>query len=103
MSTADRESLEGKCALVTGGTKGAGAAIAARLGAAGATVVVTARTLPDDYPTPERFITADIATVDGAATVVNRLMAEGGVQIVVHNVGGSKAPSGGFAALTEQH
>jgi NAD(P)-dependent dehydrogenase (short-subunit alcohol dehydrogenase family) len=103
MSTADRESLEGKRALVTGGTKGAGAAIAARLGAAGATVVVTARTLPDDYPTPELFIAADIATVDGAATVVDRLMGEGGVQIVVHNVGGSEAPSGGFAALTEQH
>ena len=103
MSTADRESLEGKRALVTGGTKGAGAAIAARLGSAGATVVVTARTLPDEYPTPELFIAADIATVEGAATVVNWLTDEGGVQIVVHNVGGSEAPSGGFAALTEQH
>jgi len=103
MSTSDRDSLEGKRALVTGGTKGAGAAIAARLRAAGATVVVTARTLPDGYPTPELFIAADTATVEGANTVINRLTDEGGVDIVVHNVGGSGAPSGGFAALTEQH
>jgi NAD(P)-dependent dehydrogenase (short-subunit alcohol dehydrogenase family) len=103
MSTYDRESLEGKRALVTGGTKGAGAAIAARLRAAGATVVVTARTLPDDYPTPALFVAADIATVEGADTVVDRLTGDGGVDILVHNVGGSDAPSGGFAALTEQH
>jgi NAD(P)-dependent dehydrogenase (short-subunit alcohol dehydrogenase family) len=103
MSTPDRESLEGKRALVTGGTKGAGAAIAARLAAAGATVRVTARTLPDDYPTPEQFIAADTATVEGAKTVVERLLGEGGVDILVHNVGGSDAPSGGFAALTDQH
>lgn len=103
MSTHDRESLEGKRALVTGGTKGAGAAIAARLGAAGASVMVTARNLPDGYPNPERFIAADVATVEGADTVVKRLIDEGGVDIIVHTVGGSDSPAGGFAALTEQH
>jgi NAD(P)-dependent dehydrogenase (short-subunit alcohol dehydrogenase family) len=103
MSAHDRESLEGKRALVTGGTKGAGAAIAARLGAAGATVMVTARMLPDGYPSPERFIAADVATAEGADTVVNRLRGEGRVDIIVHTVGGSDSPSGGFAALTEQH
>ncbi len=46
-STDDRESLEGRRARVTGGTKGAGAAIITRLRAAGATLVVTARTLPE--------------------------------------------------------
>ena len=68
-----------------------------------ATVLVSARTLPDGYPTPERFIAADTATVEGAETVVERLLGEGGVDILVHNVGGSDAPAGGFAALTEQH
>jgi NAD(P)-dependent dehydrogenase (short-subunit alcohol dehydrogenase family) len=98
MSIHDRESLEGERALVTGGARGAGAAIAARLGAAGATAMVTARMLPDGYPSLERFIAPDIATVEGADTVICRLMDEGGVDIVVHNVGGSDAPSGGFAA-----
>jgi NAD(P)-dependent dehydrogenase (short-subunit alcohol dehydrogenase family) len=46
------ESLDGRRALVTGGTKGAGAAIADRLRAAGATVTVTARSMPEHQPDP---------------------------------------------------
>ena len=104
MSTADRESLEASArSLPARGTKGAGAAIAARLAAAGATVVVTARTLPDDYPTPERFIAADIATVEGTDTVIEQIADRGGVDIIVHIAGGgASAPSGGFAELTPE-
>lgn len=40
--------LDGKTALVTGGTKGIGKAIADRLAQSGATVIVTARNQPDD-------------------------------------------------------
>jgi len=40
--------LKGKIALVTGGTKGIGKAIADRLAQAGATVIITARNEPVD-------------------------------------------------------
>jgi NAD(P)-dependent dehydrogenase (short-subunit alcohol dehydrogenase family) len=97
------ESLAGRRALVTGGTKGTGAAIASRLTAAGATVLVTARTLPEGYPSPERFVAADVSTLEGVNAVINRVEEQlGAVDIVVHTVGGSEAPSGGFAALTDE-
>src|SRR5229473_3006200 len=46
----DHLELDGRRALVTGGTKGIGEAVAARLREAGARVLVTARTRPDDLP-----------------------------------------------------
>lgn len=89
------EDLAGKRALVTGGTKGAGAAIAERLRAGGATVLVTARSAPDD----QHALAADTSTTDGAAAVIEWAAT---VDILVHVVGGSHTPSGGFAALTDE-
>jgi NAD(P)-dependent dehydrogenase (short-subunit alcohol dehydrogenase family) len=95
------ESLEGRRALVSGGTKGAGAAIAQRLARAGARVLVTARTQPGDAD-PELFIAADLSSSDGAARAVQGALDRvGGVDILVNNLGGSHAPAGGFAALSE--
>ncbi|WP_253208756.1 hypothetical protein [Streptomyces niphimycinicus] len=54
MPTSFDDSLTGRRALVTGGTKGAGAAIATRLRTAGATVLVTARSRPEDGWHPPR-------------------------------------------------
>src|SRR3712207_793702 len=60
--------LEGKVALVAGGTRGAGRGIAVELGAAGATVYVTGRTTRgrrSEYGRPET-IEETAALVDGA-------------------------------------
>ncbi|MER5516811.1 SDR family oxidoreductase [Streptomyces sp. NPDC048254] len=95
------ESLQGRRALVTGGTKGVGAAVARRLAQAGATVLVTARSRPDDIAAPE-MIAADLAAPEGAATVVEEALRRlGGIDILINNLGGSDAPSGGYAALDE--
>ena len=48
------------------------------------------------------FVAADVTTAGGCATVVNAVREQlGGVDIVVHVVGGSSAPAGGFAVLDD--
>jgi NAD(P)-dependent dehydrogenase (short-subunit alcohol dehydrogenase family) len=98
----DNFALKGRRALVTGGTKGIGEAVAARLREAGATVLTTARTQPDD-PAPENlFVAADITTAEGCAAVAEVVRDRlGGIDIIVHVVGGSSAPAGGFAVLDD--
>jgi NAD(P)-dependent dehydrogenase (short-subunit alcohol dehydrogenase family) len=94
--------LEGRRALVTGGTKGIGGAVAARLREAGATVLATARRRPDDLARQDLFVAADITTAEGCATIADAVMEQlGGVDIMVHVVGGSSAPAGGFAVLDD--
>ncbi|WP_326827235.1 SDR family oxidoreductase [Streptomyces sp. NBC_01751] len=101
MTTSISDSLEGRRALVTGGTKGTGAAIARRLTQAGATVIVTARSRPHDVE-EKTFIAADLSTAEGAAHVAAEVDARvGGVDILVNTLGGSEAPAGGFAVLGE--
>ena len=56
--------LQGRRALVTGGTRGIGAAIARHLDSAGARVVVAARSR-GDYDGHGHFIAADVSTADG--------------------------------------
>ena len=98
----ERLELAGQRALVTGGTKGIGAAVAVRLREAGATVLATARTPPDQLATRGLFVAADITTAEGCAAVASAVMEQlGGIDIIVHVVGGSSAPGGGFAALDD--
>jgi NAD(P)-dependent dehydrogenase (short-subunit alcohol dehydrogenase family) len=90
----------GKRALVTGGTKGIGEAVVDRLIRGGATVVSAARSIPAGGP-PDRFIQADLSTLEGASKVLRATLENlGGLDILIHCVGGSTAPGGGALALT---
>lgn len=94
--------LKGSRVLVTGGTKGIGAAVVDALCDAGARVVTTARSVPDSLRDGVRFISADVSTAEGCATVATGVLdLLGGVDVIVHVVGGSSAPGGGFAALDD--
>jgi NAD(P)-dependent dehydrogenase (short-subunit alcohol dehydrogenase family) len=94
--------LAGKRALVTGGTKGVGQAVLAALREAGATVLTTARSRPEQIGHADQFIAADVSTADGCAVVAQAVRERlGGIDIIVHVVGGSSAPAGGFAVLDD--
>ena len=93
--------LAGHRALVTGGTKGIGQAVCAKLREAGATVLITARTRVADLH-DDHFVPADITTAAGCASVADAVVdLLGGVDIIIHVVGGSSAPAGGFAVLDD--
>lgn len=93
--------LKGKRTLVTSGTKGAGAATVELFRALGAQVLTTARSRPETMP-EHLFVAADLTTPEGCVTVAEAVRARlNGVDIVVHMLGGSSAPAGGFAALSE--
>ncbi|MCV3205598.1 SDR family oxidoreductase [Mesorhizobium sp. YC-39] len=95
--------LAGCRALVTGGTKGVGAAVVEALRNAGARVVATARSVADSSPDGVSYVAADLTTAEGcriaADAALDRL---GGIDIVVNVVGGSEAPPGGHAMLSDE-
>lgn len=95
--------LAGKRALVTGGTRGIGAAIVRQLLDAGAEVLTTARSATSTAPEGAAFVPADVRTRSGAeglaATALEML---GEVDVVVHNAGGARPHEGATAIPDEQ-
>lgn len=99
----DAAEFAGKRVFVTGGTKGAGEAIVRRFAAGGARVATTARSAPKKSDLPGIFVAADLGTAVGATKAAEAIIGSLGVpDIIVHNLGGSKAPGGGFAALSDE-
>lgn len=94
--------LTGMRALVTGGARGVGAAVVQSLAEMNAQVVAVARSLPKQLVDKVHYVAADLTTAEGVRhTSESVLQHLGGIDILVNVVGGSSAPSGGFAALDD--
>lgn len=95
--------LEGKRILVTGGTKGIGQAIVNRLLISGATIITTARTIPDNLPKSVGFIQADVKTPEGTEKIIKETLEKlRGLDILINNAGGSSTSTAGALALSDE-
>jgi len=92
------QTLKNKCALVTGGSRGIGAAIVKRLASEGANVALTYSNSPDPANEVVKAaqasgvrslaIQADSADASAVVTAVERTVSElGGIDILVNNAG----------------
>ncbi|TDS13208.1 SDR family oxidoreductase [Sphingobacterium paludis] len=96
------QTFYGKVAVVTGGTKGIGKAIAEKLSSQGAQVIVTARNRPTDLPTRQYFIATDATAPGSGELIAGEVLAKyGKIDIVVNNAGANLNPVG-YAALTDE-
>lgn len=93
--------LNDKHVLVTGGTQGVGLAVVRRFIAEGAKVLTSARQVNHDL-LEELFIQADLSTREGCDALFEGARKRlGKVDIIIHVLGGSSAPVGGFAVLDD--
>lgn len=89
--------LQGKCAIVTGGASGIGAAIAERLGSDGASVLIADKNYVGAQATADRLVglgytvraaEADVASSASASATISQCVKEfGGLNVLVNNAG----------------
>ncbi|HUN33466.1 MAG TPA: SDR family oxidoreductase [Trebonia sp.] len=94
MPELDGGALKGQAAIVTGGTRGIGAAIAARFLAEGASVLVCGRHKPDQLPAgggrTAEFMVADVREPGPARALVDEAVTRfGRLDVAVNNAGGA--------------
>lgn len=99
----DPSEFAGRHVFITGGTKGAGEAMVQRFAQAGAKVSTTARSLPEDTSFPALTIQGNLTDATEAQRVAEAIQEQVGCpDVLIHNLGGSSAPGGGFRMLTEE-
>lgn len=94
--------LAGKRVLVTGGTRGVGAAVVELFSRLDARIVATALSKPKTPIDDVHYVAANLATAEGVRDAVDAARHRlGGIDILINVVGGSSAPAGGFAMLDD--
>ena len=94
MTQTSNSDFDQRVVLITGGTKGIGRGIAEGFLAAGATVVVCARSAPETLPqVGERsaeFLPCDVREAEAVQALVAAIVQRHGrLDVLVHNAGGS--------------